>query len=116
MSTATDLVGGDLGELIGTLLRRRGVARAAMKVLSLCTLQPTPQDERSGASRRNVAHHYDIGNDPPRLRRGMNHSCAFFERPDQSLHDAAQQAAYLGPPAQHRSRHVRARHRQRLAS
>lgn len=41
-------------------------------------------------SRRNVAHHYDIGNDLYEgfLDEGMNYSCAFFKEPDQPLRDA----------------------------
>lgn len=41
-------------------------------------------------SRRNVAHHYDIGNDLYEgfLDEGMNYSCAFFAEPDQPLRDA----------------------------
>lgn len=85
---------GDLGELIGTLLRNDEAlrARAAMKVLSVlygCLADPHKTNDPA-ASRRNVAHHYDIGNDLYRvfLDEGMNYSCAFFERPDQSLRDA----------------------------
>jgi cyclopropane-fatty-acyl-phospholipid synthase len=46
-------------------------------------------------SRRNIAHHYDLGNDFYRqwLDASLTYSAAFFEREDQSLHQA-QQAKY----------------------
>jgi cyclopropane-fatty-acyl-phospholipid synthase len=88
------LTEGDLAQLIGLLLRNDEILRerVAMKALSLlfrCLADPNKVNDPSH-SRRNVAHHYDIGNDLYRafLDEGMNYSCAFFERPDQSLRDA----------------------------
>jgi cyclopropane-fatty-acyl-phospholipid synthase len=42
------------------------------------------------ASRRNVAHHYDLSNDLYRrfLDTDMQYSCAYFERPDMTLEEA----------------------------
>lgn len=42
------------------------------------------------ASRRNVAHHYDLSNDLYRrfLDEDMQYSCAYFERPDMTLEEA----------------------------
>jgi cyclopropane-fatty-acyl-phospholipid synthase len=89
-----DLRSGDLANLIGTLLRNDEVLRerAAMKVLTAlydCLVDPHKINDPLH-SRKNVAHHYDIGNDLYRvfLDEGMNYSCAFFEHPGQSLRDA----------------------------
>lgn len=51
------------------------------------------------ASRRNVAHHYDLSNDLYRrfLDADMQYSCAYFERPDMSLEEAqAAKKALIG--------------------
>jgi len=89
-----DLKSGDLANLIGTLLRNDEELRqrAAMKVLTVlydCLVDPHKINDPAH-SRKNVAHHYDIGNDLYRvfLDEGMNYSCAFFEHPGQSLRDA----------------------------
>lgn len=51
------------------------------------------------ASRRNVAHHYDLSNDLYRrfLDADMQYSCAYFERPDMTLEEAqAAKKALIG--------------------
>lgn len=51
------------------------------------------------ASRRNVAHHYDLSNDLYRrfLDTDMQYSCAYFERPDMTLEEAqAAKKALIG--------------------
>jgi cyclopropane-fatty-acyl-phospholipid synthase len=52
-------------------------------------LHAAARNTRTG-SRRNIAAHYDIGNDffERMLDETMMYSCAFFERPDATLHDA----------------------------
>ena len=49
------------------------------------------QNNKIGQARKNVAHHYDLGNEFYKLflDRDMQYSCAFFESPDDTL-EAAQ--------------------------
>src|SRR5690606_17922101 len=69
-------------------LRSRPIRRAAMAALRrarrLQQYNPLPR------ARANVAHHYDLSNDFYQLflDKGLNYSCAYFERPDQGLEDA----------------------------
>jgi cyclopropane-fatty-acyl-phospholipid synthase len=62
---------------------RRPVARLRS------VLSPMPRNTRAGA-RRHVSAHYDLGNDLFRLflDESMTYSCAVFEPPDASLHEA----------------------------
>lgn len=84
---------GDLAGLIGLFLRNYNNAEghpvgwAIWKGRGLLARNRSNNPEKS---RRNAAHHYDIGNDlyEAFLDEGMNYSCAFFERPGQSLRDA----------------------------
>jgi cyclopropane-fatty-acyl-phospholipid synthase len=48
------------------------------------------QSNRKGQAQRNVAHHYDLGNDFYKLflDRNMLYSCAYFRAPDETLEDA----------------------------
>lgn len=75
---------------MGTSLERSRPARLAGLGFALRRLRR--RDTRSGA-RRNIAHHYDLGNDFYRLwlDRGMSYSCAYFARPGMTL-DEAQEA------------------------
>lgn len=89
-----DLLEGDLAHFIGVLLRndedlRQRVAVKALSTLFECLADPHKANDPRH-SRSNAAYHYDKGNDLYRafLDEGMNYSCAFFERPDQSLRDA----------------------------
>lgn len=65
-----------------------GAALLSRPVLK--TLHRLRRNTRSG-SRRNIAAHYDLGNDFFRLMldETMMYSCAYFERPDLSLADAS---------------------------
>ena len=89
-----ELRNGDLAQFIGLLLQNevvleKSVIATSFRTIVQCLADPhrinDPRD-----SRRNAAHHYDIGNDLYRafLDEGMNYSCAFFEHPEQSLADA----------------------------
>lgn len=84
---------GDLAQLIGMFLRNLGDLNRTLVARTVSGVARSIM--RSGVndphnSRRNAAHHYDIGNDLYRafLDEGMNYSCAFFETPTQSLRDA----------------------------
>ena len=48
------------------------------------------QNNKIGRAQRNVAHHYDLGNDFYKffLDRDMQYSCAFFENPEDTLEEA----------------------------
>ncbi|MCM2473377.1 class I SAM-dependent methyltransferase [Rhizobium sp. CG5] len=48
------------------------------------------QSNRKGQAQRNVAHHYDLGNDFYKLflDRNMLYSCAYFREPDETLEQA----------------------------
>ncbi len=85
---------GDLATFIGRLLSNQEALLQNPIFQALTALQhwlfdPHRRNEPS-RSRRNAAHHYDLGNDlyAAFLDEGMNYSCAFFETPAQSLRDA----------------------------
>jgi cyclopropane-fatty-acyl-phospholipid synthase len=89
-----DVRKGDLAKVIGLLLVNEEIIAQtlparAMSAVVQCLASPHKKNDPRH-SRRNVAHHYDIGNDlyTAFLDEGMNYSCAFFEHPDQSLRDA----------------------------
>lgn len=82
----------ELAGLLGMFLRNYRSATAlpfGRLVRRSADLAPARSIDRS-KSRRNAAHHYDIGNDlyEAFLDSGMNYSCAFFERRDQPLREA----------------------------
>ncbi len=89
-----DLQSGDLAKFIGTLLRNDEALRERLAMKAIIAVYDCLSDPHKindpAHSRKNVAHHYDIGNDLYRvfLDEGMNYSCAFFEYPGQSLRDA----------------------------
>lgn len=86
----------DLVELIRLVLRNRavlddmerGLARLSAPMRAL--LHWLRRNTRAG-SRRNIAAHYDLGNDFYQLwlDPSMMYSCAVFERPGMSLHEAS---------------------------
>ena len=84
----------DLAGLIGLLLQNHEEFqnRAAIKLANACrnAIVAKHRQNTPVSSRKNVAHHYDIGNDlyEAFLDEGMNYSCAFFENPDQGLREA----------------------------
>jgi cyclopropane fatty-acyl-phospholipid synthase-like methyltransferase len=56
-------------------------------------------DLPAGEAQRNVAHHYDLGNDFYRLflNEGMQYSCACFTDPDETLEEAQRNKLRLIP-------------------
>lgn len=80
-------------------LRVRGELEPVLEAMSRTSLTPTWRDRVSSTlavgngirrSRRNVHHHYDLGNDFYSwwLDEQLVYSCAYFERPDVSLEQA----------------------------
>ncbi len=59
---------------------------------SRCGLKRFQQANPVGQAQKNVAHHYDIGNDFYRLflDKGMQYSCAYFTSDDNTLEEAQQ--------------------------
>lgn len=89
---------GDIMQLV-TLLRhnnrwedRRDLARSSPSRKLVARIGHVVKSfNRPGSSRRNVAHHYDIGNALYRLmldEAHMQYSCAYWPRPDMSLEEA----------------------------
>jgi len=86
----------DLGEILRILLRNRDVLERMNSGLALLSkpiqkvIHTFNRNTRSG-SRKNIAAHYDLGNDFYRLflDEKMMYSCAYFDTPDTSLEDAA---------------------------
>jgi cyclopropane-fatty-acyl-phospholipid synthase len=84
---------GDLSGFLKMMCRNQDAASLSIPGKTLRTVSSLLFRGRRNSprkSRRNVAHHYDIGNDLYEgfLDEGMNYSCAFFAEPDQSLRDA----------------------------
>lgn len=77
-----DLIQGDLGQFLTWLVQN--YQEAFLKV------PPANRVNTARESRKNVAHHYDLGNDLYQsfLDQGMNYSCAFFDDHRMSLRDA----------------------------
>jgi cyclopropane-fatty-acyl-phospholipid synthase len=95
--TAGEWDADDLVALFELLLRNADSASARhARVRRLLELRPR-LNRRNGPlrARRNIAYHYDLGNDffALMLDETMTYSCAVFERPDASLAEA-QQAKY----------------------
>jgi len=84
---------GDLGGFLKMMCRNQAAAEESIPGKTLRAIGALLSVGRANSprtSRRNVAHHYDIGNDLYRafLDEGLNYSCAFFEEPDQTLRAA----------------------------
>ncbi|WP_415921691.1 class I SAM-dependent methyltransferase [Tateyamaria sp. SN6-1] len=83
-----------LDDVLTVLIRNRGAGDvpAWMKTLNRARFHARAFIQRNApsASRRNVAHHYDISDDLYRmfLDEDMQYSCAYFRDPDMSLEDA----------------------------
>jgi cyclopropane-fatty-acyl-phospholipid synthase len=95
--TAGEWDSDDLVGLFELLLRNAGAAgERHARVRRLLELRPR-LNRRNGLlrARRNIAYHYDLGNDlfELMLDETMTYSCAIFESPEQSLADA-QRAKY----------------------
>lgn len=88
-----DMEQGDLAGLLGMFCRNHAAMKRSLPGrIVLAAVKPfvrSPANDPA-RSRRNVTHHYDIGNDlyTAFLDEGMNYSCAFFAEPEQSLRDA----------------------------
>lgn len=90
--TAGEWDSDDLVSLFELLLRNAsGAAERHARVRRLLEARPR-LNRRNGllGARRNIAYHYDLGNDlfELMLDQTMTYSCAVFERPDESLADA----------------------------
>lgn len=85
-------VEGDLLGLLGLVYRRREAATRPPRPLTLGWeyLWRRARSNTLGGSRRNIHHHYDIGNDFYRLwlDRELVYTCAYFPTPDVSLEEA----------------------------
>ena len=85
---------GDLATFIGRILLNQEalLRRPAFRAVTAVQNWLSDPHRQNGPtrSRKNAAHHYDLGNDlyETFLDEGMNYSCAFFETPSQSLRDA----------------------------
>ena len=84
---------GDLAGFLRMMCRNQDAASLSIPGKAVRTVGMLLfRDKRNSPrkSRRNVAHHYDIGNDLYEgfLDEGMNYSCAFFAEPDQPLRGA----------------------------
>lgn len=82
----------DLLEIVGRSGARRPKAgrRPWRRRVRDAIVRRLQQGNDRAASRRNVAHHYDLSNDLYRrfLDADMQYSCAYFERPDMTLEEA----------------------------
>ena len=86
----------ELGDLLGLLLRNRDVLERIDSGLAILgsplqkILHVLNRNTRRG-SRKNIAAHYDLGNDFYQLwlDQKMMYSCAYFESPETSLEDAS---------------------------
>jgi cyclopropane-fatty-acyl-phospholipid synthase len=86
----------DLPGLVRLLLRNRAVLEGleggpARVAAAFARLAHRLRDNTRAGSRRNIAGHYDLGNDFYRLflDETLMYSCAIFEHEGQSLHDAS---------------------------
>ncbi len=92
-SDGTIEVDGDLLRMIelATLHRPQLVGETGPLGLSIRLLAPTPRTNNLKASRHNIHHHYDLGNDFYRLwldHQYMQYTCAYFPDPAMILEDA----------------------------
>ena len=65
----------------------------------LARLEGFQQSNPVGKAQKNVAHHYDIGNEFYRLflDRGMHYSCAYFTNDDETLEEAQRTSCGSSP-------------------
>jgi len=94
MNGRADVVHGMLDEVLGTVSRNamRNDAPAWLRLLfkTRIALRALHQRNDPNRARRNVAHHYDIGNDLYSLflDEDQQYSCAYFENDAQTLEEA----------------------------
>ena len=94
MDGRLDFEGSSLRDFL-TLFSHNRLALGAYPLQSVLrrisrALKGFQQGNRIGQAQQNVAHHYDLGNDfyALFLDRGMQYSCAYFEREDDTLEQA----------------------------
>jgi len=94
MNGRADVVHGTLDEVLGTVSRNamRNDAPAWLRLLfkTRIALRALHQRNDPNRARRNIAHHYDIGNDLYSLflDEDQQYSCAYFENDSQTLEEA----------------------------
>ena len=93
MDGALTIVSGDIRSFFDVIFRNQEAAafsRTTAGTLKLRILRAMQQANNRAASRRNVAHHYDLSSDLYRLflDDDLQYSCAYFARPDYSLEEA----------------------------
>lgn len=87
------IVSGDIRSFFDVVFRNQEAAafsKTTAGALKLRLLRVMQQANNRAASRRNVAHHYDLSSDLYRmfLDDDLQYSCAYFTRPDATLEDA----------------------------
>jgi cyclopropane-fatty-acyl-phospholipid synthase len=80
----------DLMDLVGRNMNRSRKRRSLPKKIRIAVLRRLQQMNHRRASRRNVAHHYDLSYDLYRrfLDEDMQYSCAYFPTPETTLEEA----------------------------
>lgn len=84
-------VDGRLDEVVTVIFRAMRAARGASHLQSLAGWVRRPRPTTRAASRDNIYHHYDIGNDFYQLwldREHLAYTCAYFARPEMSIEEA----------------------------
>jgi cyclopropane-fatty-acyl-phospholipid synthase len=83
-------VEGDLEDVLFHLFRTSDVAGSVSAKRSWLGLLPRPRDNTLEASRENIHHHYDLGNDfyAMWLDGRMVYTCAYYAEPEMSLEQA----------------------------
>lgn len=84
-------VDGRFDEVMTVIFRALRSANGNQRVSRLARLLRRPRPTTRAASRDNIYHHYDIGNDFYRLwldREHLAYTCAYFARPDMTIEDA----------------------------
>ncbi|QHD70699.1 methyltransferase domain-containing protein (plasmid) [Sphingobium yanoikuyae] len=87
------IISGDIRSFFDVIFRNQEAAafsKTTAGTLKLRLLRAMQQANNRAASRRNVAHHYDLSTDLYRmfLDDDLQYSCAYFTRPDATLEDA----------------------------
>jgi cyclopropane-fatty-acyl-phospholipid synthase len=93
MDGMLSIVSGDIRAFFDVIFRNQEAAafsKTTAGALKLRILRTMQQANNRAASRRNVAHHYDLSSDLYRLflDDDLQYSCAYFARPDYSLEEA----------------------------
>ncbi len=89
-SSAELEVEGDLLGFLETVYTRHAASGGLMQKLAYALISRRRSTSKRGA-RRNISHHYDIGNDFYRLwldREAMQYTCAYYPRDDMTLEQA----------------------------